>query len=397
MNNVMNIKSQNPHLIIIPSVAVWKNENMLSFDRKFYDGIELYTKVWPGTVSCILSMSKSSFSDFGVVNKTIDELPFRCIMLGTDESITVEHLTGASIVLASADADNQLHISALCRKSNIKCVYVIEYIPETRYQITLLSTRNPFILLRRFIYIWQHEKKRVSAFSISDGLQSNGTPAYYEYGKFKNNLLYFDTRVYKSNCLTDADLEVRLNDLSKNKPLQLAFSGRLIRIKGADHLVYLALLLKQRKVIFNLTIYGAGELKDDMITFIKNNQLDNIVFMPGPVDFYNKLLPELQKNIDLFVCLHRQSDPSCTYLETLSCGIPIVGYKNRAFSGLLNMEEIGWAAKINDLKKIADIIENLNKNRNQICEKSKIALRFARQNDFETTFQNRINQLKSLL
>ena len=161
--------------------------------------------------------------------------------------------------------------------------------------------------------------------------------------------------------------------------------------------VYLALLLKQRKVIFNLTIYGAGELKDDMITFIKNNQLDNIVFMPGPVDFYNKLLPELQKNIDLFVCLHRQSDPSCTYLETLSCGIPIVGYKNRAFSGLLNMEEIGWAAKINDLKKIADIIENLNKNRNQICEKSKIALRFARQNDFETTFQNRINQLKSLL
>ena len=305
----MNIKSQNPHLIIIPSVAVWKNENMLSFDRKFYDGIELYTKVWPGTVSCILSMSKSSFSDFGVVNKTIDELPFRCIMLGTDESITVEHLTGASIVLASADADNQLHISALCRKSNIKCVYVIEYIPETRYQITLLSTRNPFILLRRFIYIWQHEKKRVSAFSISDGLQSNGTPAYYEYGKFKNNLLYFDTRVYKSNCLTDADLEVRLNDLSKNKPLQLAFSGRLIRIKGADHLVYLALLLKQRKVIFNLTIYGAGELKDDMITFIKNNQLDNIVFMPGPVDFYNKLLPELQKNIDLFVCLHRQSDP----------------------------------------------------------------------------------------
>ena len=393
----MNMKSHNPHLIIIPSVAVWKNENMLSFDRKFYDGIELYTKVWPGTVSCILSMSKSSFSDFGVVNKTIDELPFRCIMLGTDESITVEHLTGASIVLASADADNQLHISALCRKSNIKCVYVIEYIPETRYQITLLSTRNPFILLRRFIYIWQHEKKRVSAFSISDGLQSNGTPAYYEYGKFKNNLLYFDTRVYKSNCLTDADLEVRLNDLSKNKPLQLAFSGRLIRIKGADHLVYLALLLKQRKVIFNLTIYGAGELKDDMITFIKNNQLDNIVFMPGPVDFYNKLLPELQKNIDLFVCLHRQSDPSCTYLETLSCGIPIVGYKNRAFSGLLNMEEIGWAAKINDLKKIADIIENLNKNRNQICEKSKIALRFARQNDFETTFQNRINQLKSLL
>ena len=393
----MNIKSQNPHLIIIPSVAVWKNENMLSFDRKFYDGIELYTKVWPGTVSCILSMSKSSFSDFGVVNKTIDELPFRCIMLGTDESITVEHLTGASIVLASADADNQLHISALCRKSNIKCVYVIEYIPETRYQITLLSTRNPFILLRRFIYIWQHEKKRVSAFSISDGLQSNGTPAYYEYGKFKNNLLYFDTRVYKHDCIEDVDLEHRLNELSKNKPLRLAFSGRLIRMKGADHLVKLALLLKQRKVLYKFYIYGAGELKDEMIAYIHKHQLEDSVYLPGPVDFYKQLIPDLKKNIDLFICLHRQSDPSCTYLETLSCGVPIVGYKNKAFSGLLSLADIGWGAEINALNKIADTIVHLNENRNQLFAKSRGAVEFARPNDFETTFQNRINHLLSTL
>ena len=350
----------NPNLIIIPSVSVWRNDNILSFDRKFYDGMLLYTKEWPGMVSCIVSLSNSSLLDFGVINKTIDELQFKCIILEANEIITIDHLTGASIVLASADADNQLHISALCRKCHVKCIYVIEYIPETRYQITYLSTRNPLVMLRRFLYIWQQEKKRILAFGISDGLQSNGVPAYYEYKKFKNNLLYFDTRVYKNNCITDADLEARLNDLTKKKPLRLAFSGRLIRIKGADHLVYLALLLKQRKVLFSLTIYGAGELKDEMIAFIKKNQLESVVYLPGPVDFYNKLLPELKKNIDLFVCLHRQSDPSCTYLETLSCGIPIVGYKNRAFSGLLTMEDIGWAAKINDLKKIADIIEYLS-------------------------------------
>ena len=394
---MMSMQLQNPNLIIIPSVSVWKNENILSFDRKFFDGMVLYTNKWPGMVSCIVSISKSSYSDFGIINKAIDELPFRCIMLEDDEDITVDHLAGASIVLASADADNQLYISALCKLSKVKCVYVIEYIPETRYQITLLSSRNPIIILRRFIYIWQQEKKRILAFSISDGLQSNGTPAYYEYKKIKNNLLYFDTRVYKNDFIADYDLELRLKDLSKRQPLRLAFSGRLIRIKGADHLVKLALILKQRKILYSFAIYGAGELKDEMNRFIHKHQLEHNVFLLGPVDFYKQLIPDIKTKIDLFVCLHRQSDPSCTYLETLSCGVPIVGYKNKAFSGLLSLEDIGWGAEINDLNKIADTIELLNKNRNQLCEKSRNALKFASHHDFESTFKNRINHLLSSL
>lgn len=394
---MISMQVQSQHLVIIPSVSVWKNENIISFDRKFYDGIVLYTKQWPGKISCIVSLSSSSNSDFGVINKTIDELPFKCIMIETNEKITVDHLAGASIVLASADADNQLYISALCMLCKVKCVYVIEYIPETRYQIAFLSSRNPIIILRRFIYIWQQEKKRISAFRISDGLQSNGTPAYYEYKKIKNNLLYFDTRVYKNNFIEDDDLQIRLNYLSKCQPLRLAFSGRLIRIKGADHLVKLALILKQRKILYNFTIYGAGELKDEMIKFIHSHQLEKNVFLQGPVDFYKQLIPDFKTKIDLFVCLHRQSDPSCTYLETLSCGVPIVGYINKAFSGLLSLADIGWGAEINDLNKIADTIEHLNEYRNQICEKSRNALEFAIPNDFETTFQNRINHLLSLL
>ncbi|MCX6179419.1 MAG: glycosyltransferase [Chlorobiales bacterium] len=397
MKKNIGMRLQNKHLIVIPSVPVWRNDNILSFDRKFYDGMVLYTQKWPGIISCIISTSRSSFSDFGVISKTKEELPFKCTVLDFDETVTVDHLTGASIVFASADANNQLYISDLCRKSKIKCVYAIEYIPETRYQITLLTTHNPFVILRRFIYIWQQEKKRISAFSISDGIQSNGTPAYYEYKKFKNKLLYFDTRVYKANFITDNELEYRLKELSTNKPLRLAFSGRLIRMKGADHLVKLALLLKQRKVPYKFYMYGAGELKDEMIAYIQKHQLEDNVFLPGPVDFYNQLLPDLKKNIDLFICLHRQSDPSCTYLETLSCGVPIVGYKNKAFSGLLSLADIGWGAEINDLKKIADTIERLNENRTQLFAKSRSAVEFARPNDFETTFQNRINHLLSIL
>jgi colanic acid/amylovoran biosynthesis glycosyltransferase len=68
---------------------------------------------------------------------------------------------------------------------------------------------------------------------------------------------------------------------------------------------------------FQLTIYGTGDLMTSMKEFISEHHLENDVIMPGSVDFYNVLFPELKQTIDIFVCLHRQSNPSCTYLETL--------------------------------------------------------------------------------
>lgn len=390
-------KTQNYHLIIIPSVPVWKNRDFLVFDRKFYDGIMQYIQKWPGKITCVFNVSSSSLSDFGFIQVAENDLPFQCILLGGGEQITAEHLRNASIVLASADAHDQLHLSLLCREAGIQCVYVIEYIPETRYQIAALETKNPLLRLRRLLYLRQQEKKRLAAFDISEGLQSNGTPAYYHYRKYRNHLLYFDTRVFRKHMISETDLVGRLDELSRGNPIRLAFSGRLIRMKGADHLVKLALKLKKRSVLFSLVIYGAGEQEKEMKRFIAQHGLGSEVSMPGAVDFYGKLLPEIQKNVDLFVCLHRQSDPSCTYLETLSCGVPIVGYKNRAFAGILDLADIGWGAEMNDIDGIACIIERLSMNRAEIAEKSRKSIDFACKHDFETTFQKRIDHLRSLV
>jgi glycosyltransferase involved in cell wall biosynthesis len=391
------MRMQKPHLVIIPSVPVWKYGDYLIFDRKFYDGVLLYVKMWPGDVSCIMSTAKSNQPDFGLVNKKQNELPFCCTVLDENEQISIDHLDGASIVLASGDSFNQFHISKLCKAINTKCVYIIEYIPETRYQMASLASKNLLIKLYRFFYFWNGERKRLAAFSLSDGLQMNGVPAYHEYKKFKNHMFFFETRVNKNLIINDGTLELRLAYLSKNKPLRLAFSGQLIRIKGTDHLVKMAMLLKQRNIEFHLTIYGTGGLEDEMNEYINKHQLANRVFMAGAVDFYGELIPALKQKVDLFICLHRQSDPSSTYLETLSCGIPIVGYKNRAFSGLLEQADIGWGTKLDDLDGVVKIIEHLNVNRERISEKSKNSMIFARHHNFETNFQKRIDHLYHLV
>ena len=284
-------------LFVIPSVPVWLDGDALAFDRKFYDGMLLYTQLWPGKVTCIMSITDTGLLEFGVVNKNVNEIPFECITLGKDKKVTAEQLKEASIVLASGDSHDQLHISTLCKNNGIKCVYVIEYIPETRYQIARLSTNNSVVRLRRYFYLWQFEQKRKAAFKIADGLQSNGTPAFYEYRKLSNTILYFDTRVGKDQGIRDDELEKRLAYLTEGNPLRLAFSGRLIRMKGADHLIQLAHALKKSNIRFIMTIYGIGELENEMRELIQTYKLEDLVTMKGAVDFYKELLPDISGDL----------------------------------------------------------------------------------------------------
>jgi len=105
------------------------------------------------------------------------------------------------------------------------------------------------------------ERKRLQAFRLSDGLQANGVPAYDAYASLvPNTLLYFDTRNTASMGVTGAELSNRLSHLDEQAPLRLGFSGRLISMKGADHLVEIAYQLKKRQVLFSFDIFGTGQL-----------------------------------------------------------------------------------------------------------------------------------------
>lgn len=383
-------------LIVIPSVPVWIEGDKLVFDRKFYDGMLMYIHLWCGSIKCLLNVAREPLPAFGVVRISRSELSFEVVTIPSTRIINDKDLKGGRVVLASADAHDQLHLSHLCRELAIKCVYVIENIVETRYQIIKLATPNFFKRLRRYLFIWNTERKRRLAFGLADGLQANGVAAYKEYQSLCGSILYFDTRVHESMIIKPAQLTERFKRSRSNGRLNLAYSGRLINIKGADQLIELAERLRAMKVEFHLSIYGAGELFQQMSDQIKDRSLAGLVTLFGALDFKNELIPTIQKNIDVYVLPHRQSDPSCTYLETLSCGIPIVGYNNKSFHGLLEESDIGWACELDDIEGIANLIEELASNIKQVQQKSKRAMQFARQHDFERTYTSRIEQLNKL-
>jgi glycosyltransferase involved in cell wall biosynthesis len=386
-----------PRLIIIPSVSVWETDGCLKFDRKFYDGLLLYVKEWPGEICCVMRLSHGLLPDFGIVSKKYNDLPFKLTILSHKEKVGINHLVGASVVLASGDSFNNFHVSRVCKKNGIKCVYIIEYIPETRFQIISFSKINPFIKLRKWLFLWAGERKRLAAFKLADGLQANGAAACDYYGWHQNTLLYFDTRVHHNFFIQEKELKTRLKELANNHPLRLIFSGRLITMKGADHLIALAGLLRSRHVNFKMTIYGAGELENDMVSQVAAEHLSDRVNLVGAVDFYGELLPSIKSSADVYVILHRQSDPSCTYMETLSCGIPIVGYENKAFGGLLRRADVGWACEVDDLGGVADVIERIDQDRELIVKKSINSANFSQSHSFEATFEKRVKHLYQLL
>lgn len=382
-------------LTLLPSVPVWRDGEYLVFDRKFYDGNTFFANEWHGEMSCVMQVSYETPPVFGLVKKRAEELNFKIILLEQNEKIAYKHIAGSAIVLCSGDTFDQFHVSQICKDKNIKCVYAIEYILETRRQILDMDKLNPLIRLRRHWFLYAGEKKRIKSFALADGIQANGAAAYNEYKHNGKSMIYYDTRMSAESQITDSDLEAKLQSLSS--PLRLGFSGRLIKMKGADHLIKLAQILQERGIQYHLTIYGAGDYEDEMKRQIKESNLADNVNMAGVLDFDEELIPTIKKEIDVYVILHRQSDPSCTFLETMSCGIPIVGYDNKAFSGLLEQADIGWSAKMDDINGVADIIEDLNGNLEEVKDKSRKCIAFARLHDFEQTFKRRLEHLNSLI
>ncbi|MCB1998015.1 MAG: glycosyltransferase [Burkholderiaceae bacterium] len=386
-----------PLLTIVPSVPVWVDGGRLVLDRKFHDGALQYVKAWPGRVRCLMRRASGAWSGFGAVRARPADLPYEVTLLATDAAIEAGHVRGAAVVLAAADDHHQLQVAALCRQVGARCVYVIEYIPETRHQINRLESPGLLTRLRRDHFLRRRERDRRAAFDACDGLQANGVPAHEAYAAHGNCLLYLDTRMSRRMLIDEAALEQRLQGLRTPRPLQLAFSGRLIAMKGADHLVRVAQRLQARGVRCEWTVYGQGELEPSMRRQVRDAGLESVFRMPGSVDFETDLVPAIQRGVDLYVMLHRQSDPSCTYLETLSCGIPIVGYANRALAGVLRLADVGVGVPVDDVEAVVEAVAGLDQNRARLAELSRAAARFSREHAFEDTFVRRVRHLEALL
>lgn len=382
-------------LLVLPSLkAPVLDDGRVVLTQKFLDGMAEYVRYWEGPVAAIVEPAETVSDNLDNTAVAAAAQPFGLEVLPFDDRRMRDRLAEAAVVLGGAD-HRQNHLAEWCRRVGTPYVLNAEYTQTTRKQIAAAEERNPLRRWRRYVWEAGQERAVLRSIALAAGVQCNGLPTYEAYRTLNRRThLYLDTRVTDAMLPDEHALESRLAEMMGGGPLRLAFSGRLIAMKGADHLPRLANELRSLGVPFHLAVFGNGDLEPSMRIELSRDDQAGPVQLMGVADFKTGLLPYLQESVDLFVCPHRQGDPSCTYLETLSCGVPIVGYANEAWRGLLSLADVGRAVTMNDVGLLARAVARLHGDRETLARMSLQAWEFAKSHTFEQTFAARIEHLR---
>lgn len=380
-------------LLVISSAPATIVDEKPFLDIKFVEGMQYYNELWDGPVGCILKLREGTFP-FGQTYAP-DQLPFNVKFLPRDKGIGIEEITGHDIILCGGDNHEHLHLADICRDARKKLAFIIEYIPETRRQIIFL---DPSRSLPRKLYslLWtmKQERRRRRAFRIADGIQANGYPAFSHYRPMNaNTMMYLDNRVGENLLATETEMEAREQRLLGGGPLRLLHSGRLEHLKGSQDVVPIARRLAAKGVDFTLDIFGTGSLEDEIRKGVAEHGLQDKVRLNGAVDFESKLVPFARQHADVYLSCHRQSDPSCTYIENMGCGLAVIGYANRMWSALRRESNAGRVAPLGDSQALADAIVEAAADRQRLAASCRAARHFAGQHSFENEFCRRIDHL----
>lgn len=386
-------------LVVLPSLGAQRSsDGSIRLTGKFVSGLEMTADHWDGPVEVLIQEDDAAHSgNLDDVWVRQEDLPFQVTIAGFQSAEARAVIARAAVVQGGAD-HNLNHMPAWCAELGARYVMVSEYTLRTRWQIIDAEKMNPLVAWRRKVWAWRQERANQAAVKASAGVQCNGTPTFDAYRPLNERaMLYFDSRVTPDMLPAAPRLARRAAPWTSGDPLRLAFSGRLNRMKGADHLPLVARALRDRQVPFTMDIYGDGPLVAELEKTIAQHALEDVVRLHGVLDFATELMPTVRDAVDVFVCCHRQGDPSCTYLETMACGVPIVGYANEAFEGLMQRCPAGESVPMNDWSAMAAAIERLAREPRRLTDMAECGLAFAREHTFEREFQRRIEHMAQLL
>ncbi|MEZ5751483.1 MAG: glycosyltransferase [Paracoccaceae bacterium] len=361
-------------------------------DVKFVEGMRAHQAHWGGRINCVLWRTTNAIP-FGR-HFDRDELGFDLTVLDENDPVPQELISAMDVASISADMVDVDDIVARANLANVPVVLTLEYTFRIRAKIALLERSISFP--RRLNSIrWQagHELRVRKALKGAAGAQFNGYPAFDTYSeKVGRPMLYLDNRMKPELFATPQQMDERAAYLHAKNPLRLIHSGRLEYMKGAHQLLPVMRELRRLKVDATLDIFGTGSLEGEIRAGLA--EFGGAVRLYSPVDFETCLVPFSVEQADIFVGTHLQSDPSCSYVEALGCGLALAGYKNKMWSRLSAEAGCGKSAPMGNPKALAAVIAQWDANRTDLVNAQRTGLAFARKHDFDTEFARRMEHIR---
>lgn len=386
-----------PLLVMYAPAPVIDEGATLRLDGKFVTGMAAHCALWPGPVRCLLRRGAVDIP-FGAASHAAADLPFEPVLLAPGEPVGPAHVVGAAAVFAVADMADALHLPGLARAAGAKLVYTLEYTLATRLQIVRLdAARSAPRRLWSAGWNLRQEVRRRRAIRAADGLQASGYAAYDGYrGLNPRTLLYLDGRMRPGLLATPEEMAARRDRLLAGAPLRLIHSGRLEPMKGAQDLVPIMAALRDAGVAASLDVYGVGSLRERIAADAAAAGLGAALRLHAAVDFETELAPLTRTGADVFLSCHRQSDPSCTYVEAMGCGLTVAGYANGMWAPMAADAGAGAVAPLGDAAALARRIIALDRDRPGLVEACARSLAFARAHDFPSEYVRRMDHLKAI-
>ncbi len=384
--------------IIVTYRATRDPDGVITASDKFLAEMSAYAERWAGPVDVYVAITDLVFEVLGTspLPEPEGNLAYHAV---PEEEFGFGVIDPLPDVLMTA-VDDPLHkVPKLCRDLPVATVAGVEYTLKTRFQVT--TATRPDLKGRLGGLKWNigQEARILGAIRHADGLQANGYPAYEYYGRFsKSAMVYLDNRARESAMPSLDHVKARVGSLrASDRPLRLAFTGRLEARKGPLQTVEVATELRDRGVDFTFLVAGDGPQRPEIERAVAAAGLTQRFELPGVLDFDSELVPRLRDDVDIFFCPHPQGDPSCTYVETLAGGVPIVGYANEAVEALAERTVGVKSVPVGRPASAAEAIALLGSNPSELEQRSAAALGFARSHSFEREYDARVKHFLSLL
>jgi colanic acid/amylovoran biosynthesis glycosyltransferase len=377
--------SDRKSIVMIHANPARIERNLLTVDRKFHVGMLRYAELIRSHIVTINPPLSAGQQIMDQVEIPLTELPYG-IQTTVDPAHTVPAIKGAQLVYGY---ENSMQAATIAREHGVPYIMILEYDLQTKMTETASQVANPLRrVIRRARSAAYYFRKLLPEIRRAHSLHCNGYPIFEATAPYNaNRLLYLDSRMSEDMLITDEELKARL-DHQGGRPLSLLYSGRYEPMKGALDAVKVGLECIRRGLPIEMQCYGQGSQMVAMSNLAAKSPIK-----VHPAISYPDLV-KISRTFDAFVCCHIQNDPSCTYLESMGAGLPIVGYDNRMWKGVLSASSAGYASPMHRPGRVADGIAALS-HPAQLRNLSVKALAFAKSHTFEKEYQKRVDAINS--
>lgn len=379
-------------LTLIHHNPVLIENGVLHVDRKFLNGMQYYADALNIPLTTVHPLLNKNEQIMDIVSIPIAELNFEVV---TVEKKSTERTALKQIIEQSALVyGHGMGSSSMARSNNIPYILILEYDLSTHITFATNGVSNiARRMFRTLRTICEYLFVEIPAIRNAHSLHCNGYPVFESSAPYnKNRLLYLDSRMSTAQIISEAELKTRLSTLGQRRLIRLLFSGRYEAAKGAADAVSVAIECQKLGLDIEFHSYGQGSLRDEMRRLASRAPFPEFIFIHDAIPYPD--LVQRSREFDIFVCCHVQNDPSCTYLETLGSGLPIVGYDNKMLKGIVDNSKAGFTSKLGSPVKVAQQIKALAKDTQMLADMSLNARAFSLEHVFENEFNLRVSAIK---